>query len=78
MSRWGQGLRWLRYSDRYARDVKIYHALIGEPKDSHAKRVSIEALDLVEAKAKLETQFGIGRVVSLWVDAEWQLPRGKW
>lgn len=69
--------RWAHDTERYAQNVKIFHALIGKPEDANAKRVSVEALNLQEAKAKLEAEFGAGNVLSLWVDAEWQMPRGK-
>ncbi len=77
MSRWGQGLRWFRDPQRYARDMKVFHALIGKPEEEAAKRVSTEARTLEEARTKLEAEFGNGMVLSLWVDAEWQMPRGK-
>jgi hypothetical protein len=77
MSLLGQGLRWFRDPERYAKDMKVFHALIGNPKASDAKRVSTEAHNLKEAKKQLEAEFGVGSVLSLWVDTEWQLPRGK-
>jgi hypothetical protein len=51
--------------------ITIYQAIVstGDPEGVH-KRLSIEATDLVSAKAKLETEFGIGAVVSLWGDWE--------
>jgi hypothetical protein len=56
--------------------ITTYQALIsmGDPDGVH-KRLSVEAADLVDAKAKLETEFGVGSVVSLWGDWESQQAR---
>jgi hypothetical protein len=51
--------------------ITTYQAIVstGDPEGIH-KRLSIEATDLVDAKAKLETEFGARAVVSLWGDWE--------
>jgi hypothetical protein len=77
MNRWGQGIRWFHNPEKYAQDMKVFHALIGSHDEPRAKRVSVEARNIDEAKSSLEASYGVGRVLSLWVDAEWQMPRDK-
>ena len=64
--------------EAYARAVKPFHALIGVYQaEEPAKRVSIDAVTLDEAKRRLEAEYGAGMVISLWLDGEWQLPRSE-
>ena len=54
----------------------IYHAIIEQtgPDDVH-DRATVEAADLDQAKRQLEARFGIGKIVSLWSEAESQKVR---
>jgi hypothetical protein len=56
-----------------------YHAMIqgaDGPSGIH-HRVSLDALDLEDAKRQLESRYGIGNVVSLWGDWESTRIRGE-
>jgi hypothetical protein len=68
-----------KYSpEAYARAIKPFHALIApsyHPASDPAKRVTVEARTLEEAKLALEAEYGAGMVLSLWLDPEWELPR---
>jgi hypothetical protein len=74
--------RWVKEPERYAAAVKLFHALICAPgtfgqRLADAKRVSVQAHNLEEAKRLLESAHGVGTVYSLWVDSEWQVIRDK-
>jgi hypothetical protein len=58
--------------------ITVYHAIVStaSPNGVH-KRVTVEATDLKNAKALLETKFGEGSVVSLWGDWEAEQARNK-
>jgi hypothetical protein len=51
--------------------ITIYQAIVaaGDPDGIH-KRLSLEAANLDDARAKLEADYGVGSVVSLWGDWE--------
>jgi hypothetical protein len=53
-----------------------FHAIVGvgDPGGVH-RRATILALDLNDAKGRFEAQFGVGTIVSLWVDDAFQRPR---
>ncbi len=54
-----------------------FHAIldVSDPNGVH-KRATLLAADLVDAKARFEAEFGSGTVISLWVDPEFERPRG--
>ena len=39
-------------------------------------RVTVDAKDLDDAKARLEAEYGVGRVYSLWNEEDANAPRG--
>jgi hypothetical protein len=69
--------RWANDPERRAAAIKLFHALISAPRTERAKRVTVEARDLQEAKSLLEEIHGAGTVYSLWVDHEWDALRDK-